>query len=755
MDFLDGPARAQYGSEYAEFSGESNPFTDPALIGNTDWQDLVTQTAPIHNMDFSIRGNSDKINYYLSGNYLKQDGIIKNSGMERYNFRVNLDFQLADWIKFGGRVNTSFRNNDNNLVNLWETRRALTSFPRFKEDGSFWDEDYVQGGPFRNPEADLAYNLDQDLLTNLLGNFYFELEPLEGLVIRSTIGPQLNWGKSNEFQSGRLPGRAAAQAGGRAFIQNSFNVQLLQENTITYRKEINENHRFNLLGGFTWQQSRTENFWASTEGLPNDGVSYDVLEIGTPETFRVNSNFPDPFQIVSWIGRVNYTIKDRYLFTFAGRVDGSSRFSGADNEYAFFPSGAFAWRLIEEPFIQNLGIFDDLKLRASYGKSGSQAIDAFSTRALLSTSTVIFNNTQTTGVRRARPDNPELKWETTNQFDLGLEVGLFDNRLSFEIDYYYKKTVDLLLNREIPRQSGFDQRLENIGSLQNQGIELLVNTVNIDNDNFRWNTTLTLAGNRSKVLELGGVNEINIHFIDQGGPASKLIVGEPVGVFTGLNYLGTWRDQAMLDQFQYDGLRAVIGGPRFSDTNGDGLITFNDDFVIIGDPEPVLFGGLNNSFSYKNFTFDFLLQGTLGNEVYNEFAQRGFFGRSDQNIFAEVRNRWSPENPDSRIPRAGSAISIADVPSNDELVEDGSHLRLKNVRLAYNFETGKINWLKNLSVYLAGNNLLLWSDFRGYDPEATRFGPDSGNSFNGVIRGIIRAEYPNARTLTLGLNANF
>lgn len=755
IDFLNGAERAAYGSEYAEFSGESNPFVDESLIADTDWQEAVTQTAPISNMDLSIRGNTEKVNYYVSGNYLNQRGVIRESGLERYNVRANLDFKLAEWVRIGARINTAYRQNDNNLVDLWSARLALTSFPAYKEDGSFWDENYVQGGPFRNPLADLALRTNQTLATNLLGNFYIEIEPIDGLVIRSTVGPQLNWSKQNIFDSGRLPFRAASQTGGRARIANTFNAQILQENTITYSKEINENHRFNIMGGFTWQKSRTEGFMAETEGLPNDGVSFDVLEVGNPESFRINSNFIDPFQIVSWIGRANYTLRDKYLLTFAGRVDGASRFSGANNEYAFFPSAAVAWRLSEEKFIQNLNVFDNLKLRASYGVSGSQAIDAFSTLAILDPEVLIFNNTQTIGVRRARPYNPELKWETTHQFDLGLEAGFFNNRLTFELDYYHKKTVDLLLNREIPRQTGFSQRLENIGSLQNQGLELLVNTVNVDRDNFHWATTLTLAGNRSKVLELGGVDEINIYNIDQGGPGAKLIVGEPVGVFTGLEYLGTWKTQAEIDQSGYDGLRTVVGGPRFRDTNGDGQISFNDDFYIIGNPEPDIFGGINNSFQWKDFTLDILFQGSLGNEVYNEYAQRGFFGRSDQNIYAVARNRWTEENPNSNIPRAGSAISIADVPSNSELVEDGSHLRLKNVRLAYQVPTSSVTWLNNLSLYVTGTNLFLWTDFRGYDPEATRIGPDSGDTFNSVIRGVIRAEYPNARTFTFGLNANF
>nr|MBI1229370.1 SusC/RagA family TonB-linked outer membrane protein [Cytophagales bacterium] len=755
IDFLDGPERAAYGFEYAEFSGEANPFVDPSLIGNTDWQEQITRTAPMNNLDVSVRGSTDRVNYYISGNYMNQRGIIRESGIERYSFRANLDFKLTDKLTFGTRINTSFVKNDNDLVSLWEARRALTTFPVFKEDGSIWDEDYVQGGPFDNPEALLTGQLNQTFTNNLLGNFYIEYKLNEAITLRSTIGPKLNWRKQNVFESGSLPARAAAQRGGFGRISNSFNNQILQENTITFDKQIAPNHRINILGGFTWQTSQTEGFAAQTDGLPNDGVSFDVLQLGTPETFRLSSSYNDPFQIVSWIGRTNYSISDKYLFTLAGRVDGSSRFSGANNQYAFFPSAAFAWRMGDEDFIKNLNVFDELKLRTSFGRSGSQAIDSYSTLAILNPGTVIFNGSQAIGVRRDRPANPDLRWETTSQFDIGLEAGFFGNRLFVEVDYYYKKTVDLLLNREIPRQTGFSQRLENIGSLQNQGIELMLRSVNMDRNDFKWSTTLTLSGNRSRVLDLGGVNEINIHFLEQGGPAARLIVGEPVGVFTGLEYLGTWQSQEELNQFRYSGLRAVVGGPRFNDTNGDGMISFNDDFEIIGNPEPIVFGGINNSIQWKNFSLDIFLQGTFGNDVYNEFAQRGFFGRSDQNIYGMARDRWTVENPHPYIPRAGGTVSISDIPSNSELVESGSHLRLRNVMLNYNIPLKKNKLINSLSVYGSGNNLFLISNFRGYDPEASRIGPESGNTYGSVVRGIIRAEYPNARTITLGINATF
>jgi TonB-linked SusC/RagA family outer membrane protein len=759
IDWMDGTERAAWGSEYAEVSGESNPFTDPTLIGNTDWQDVISQTAPLSNVDFSIQGNSERINYYFSANYFNQEGILRNSGIDRYNFRANLDFKLSDKIRFGARMNTTISNSDNDLVNYLALEESLTTFPRFNEDGSFWDENYVQGGPFANPEATISLNTNETKNSNILSNFYFEFEPIENLKIRSTIGPNITWNKNNQFLSGNNPERAAANIGGFGGISNFYSIDILQENTISYVRQLNENHRFDVIGGFTWQTFRSEGFSASTQGIPNDAASFDILQLGSPDTYRISSSYPNPRQLVSWFARVNYSIKDKYLFTLSGRVDGSSVFATAENQYAFFPSAAFAWRMDQEEFIQNMNLFSTLKLRTSYGLSGSQAINALQTLATYGgTNPAILNNTVNSVVRLNRPANPELRWETTSQFDIGLEFGFFDDRLLLELDYYYKKTEDLLLNRQIPSQTGFATRLENVGSLQNQGIELMINSVNVNTKRFSWKTTLTISGNRSRVLDLGGVDFIPIEQTNGAlVNAAGLFVGQPVGVFTGLNYLGTWRDQESLDANGYTGLPARVGGPRFEDLNGDGNLSFQDDFQIIGDPEPDFYGGINNSFSYGNFTLDVFFQGTVGNDVYNPSALFGFFGRNTQNVFREALDRWTPENRDSRVPRAGTVQGLSDVPSNSELVEDGTHLRLKNVRLGYTFNPKNLSWLRSLNVYVAGNNLLLFSDFRGFDPEAVgSANPGAGSRpFSNVLRGFVNTNYPSARTFTIGLNANF
>lgn len=749
IDFLDGPQRVAYGQELAEFAGEADPFADGSELGNTDWQDLVTQTAAIYNGDISLSGRTDAMNYFVSMNYFNQDGIIKGTGLERYNLRVNLDFKISKKLNAGIRFNGAYTDTENNKLDLWNMRETLTAFPVYYPDGTtYWDQNIVTGGVLRNPLADVELTTDFTLRTNLLTSAYIEFKPFKDVTIKSTIGPNVSWSRRNNYDPSLLPVRQAAQTGGLASINNSLGYDILQENTITWNKTFNQNHRLNMLGGFTWQKGASEFFSAQTQGISVDALGYDALELGDPETYRVASDFNDSRQLVSWFGRANYSLKDKYLFTAVGRVDGASVYSGSNNAYAFFPSAAFAWRIIDEPFMQNQNLFSNLKFRTSYGSSGKESISPYNTLAVLGSGTLIFNDTQQVGIRRGRPSNPDLRWETTDQLDIGLEFGFANNRVSGEIDYYYKKTRDLLLARQIPRATGFNTKLENIGSIQNQGLELVINSVNVDKGDFKWESTLTLSGNRSKVLDIAGVNEIIIYSLEQGGPGAKLIVNEPVGVFTGVEYLGTYKSQEEIDADGNLGVRQVVGGPRFKDENGDGIIN-NDDHVIMGNPEPLLFGGLNNSFSYKNFSVDIFLQGTYGNDIYNEFAQRAFFGRSTSNFYSETLDRWTPTNNTSDIPRAGSMVSIADIRSNSALLEDGSHLRLKNLRVGYDVPLSGSNSLKSMNVYMAGSNLFLLSSFRGYDPEANRLGTNS------TVRGIIRGEYPNARVVTFGVRANF
>jgi len=752
VDLASGPELAYLSNLDAQNRGAALPFQDPDNVPNTDWIDQITEVAPMTNLDFSITGQSTDgtVNYYLSGNYFNQDGIVRNSGIERYNFRSNLDYRFGDKFSMGVRLNLSNSRVENPKVSFPQVLgSALTAQAIYNEDGTFTGQNPVTAANTRNPEADIQLRTDHDKVINILGSIYLQYEPLKNLVLRSTIGPKINVNKSNQYLPGILPERLATNLGGQAEVGNSQSVEILNENTLTYNPNIGENHNVDFLAGFTWQTFDSESATARAFGFTNDVVKFNNLAMGDPSRNEVVSNY-NGFQLVSWLARVNYNFKERYLLTLVGRVDGSSRFSGSNNEYAFFPSVAAAWRLSEEPWIKELGVFHNLKLRSSYGIAGNQAIGTYRTLARLDTYSMFFNGAEQYGVRNGRPENTALKWETTNIFDVALETAILDGRLAFEIDYYHKKTKDLLLDVEIPRQTGFSTKLQNLGSIQNKGLELSVNSVNMKKRNFTWQSVLTLAGNRSKVLDIGPSEYLDIASpTGQVGPGGRLYVGHPVPVFVGVQYLGVWKSQEEIDASGIQNQQ--VGGPRFHDTDGDKVISISD-YEILGSPEPTFYGGLMNTLTFKNFAVDIYFNGSYGNDLFNSRTQRSYFFRDGDNSYKAMLNHWDPvNNPDSDIPMPGTSQDPAYIKNNTTFIEDGSYLRLKNVRLTYNVPriSEKVGWMRNLNIYISGTNLALWSKNRLFDPETSRYGTSSTQI------GFTQGEYPIARTITIGLNAGF
>ena len=519
------------------------------------------------------------------------------------------------------------------------------------------------------------------------------------------------------------------------------------ENTIQYQSDFGEDHRLTILGGASFQKVSTEIAEAEAFGITSDAAGFNNLGFSDPTRSVVSSGFSG-FQIASFFGRLNYTYKNRYLLTLVGRTDGSSVFAPG-NKYEFYPSIAGAWKISEEAFMQNQNVVQDLKLRASYGKAGNQAIGPYRTLGLLTEANTTLNGSELPGLTLGRPANPNLKWETTSSFDIALEASLFSGRVFTELNYYYKKTEDLLLDVAIPRQTGFTSQLQNVGSLENKGWEFLVTSRNIISEGFNWKSTLTLSANDNKILDLGGAEFIDVT-VDEilGSGNTRLIVGQPVPVFTGVRYLGTWKSQEEIDA---SGLSSqVVGGPRYEDLNGDGIISTEDN-IVIGDPTPDLIFGFENSFAVKNFEFSFYFQGTVGNEVYNLRMRNHYFNRGETTKFADLADRWTQENPTSDIPRAGSDAVTTNL-SNTEYVEDGSHVRLKTVRLAYTLPRAKIKGIQNATIYFSGTNLLLFSNFRLIDPETSRFGR---SGLGNIAQGYANGEYPNPRVLTVGLNLTF
>lgn len=750
-EFLNGPQLAKYANEDARQRGAAEPFSDPNDVPNVNWIDQVSRDASIYNFDLSLSGRTEggKINYLISGNHLNQDGVIRSSGIKKNIYRANLDYDISDKVKTGFKLNISRIEQENNKVNISELfERYIPVRAIYNDDGSYTAENPVSATLQPNGEAEVQLKEDNQHITNLLGSAFLEYHPSENLIIRSSFSPEINEFKRNRFNPGQLPENLAVDAGGDAQVNTSSSIGILNENTVNYSSSLGQNHGVDILGGFTWQTLQVENNFSQAFEFSNDVTGYNNLAFGSnPNRHSVGSSF-DEYQLVSWLGRANYSFKNKYNLTTVGRVDGSSRFAEG-KKYGFFPSAAMAWTLSEETFIQDLNTFDMLKLRFSIGMAGSQAIPSYRTFGVLNSSNTTFNGSEQAGVVLGRPFNKKLTWETTSQYDIGLEAAFLNSRLSIEVDYYNKITRDLLLDVQIPRQTGFVSQLQNLGKISNKGVELVVNSYNVSRSNFAWSSMLTLSGNRNEVRDLGDVDLIDVITdpgTSQGGVAGRLMVGETAPVFVGVEYLGTWKSQEEIDESGQVG--EIVGGPHFRDTNGDGQVS-EDDFVVLGSPEPDFIYGIQNTLSYRNWNLDFFFQGTYGNNVFNELTTKAFFGRAERNKYAETVNRWTPDNPDSNIPRAGSIASLSEIPNNSEQIEDGSHIRLKNIRLSYNIpvETLGVNNFRNLNVYITGSNLFVLSNFRLYDPETSMFGRAN------VAGGFSRGEYPNARTISIGIKA--
>ncbi|MHB0753814.1 SusC/RagA family TonB-linked outer membrane protein [Polaribacter sp. M15] len=727
---------------------------DPSQIQTTDWLDLVTQQALKNNFDISIRGNSENINYYSSINYFSQEGLLRNSGIDRFIFRNNMDINITSKLKAGFRLNVTRQKRENNKINYGNIVSSVLPIRSVYDDnGNFTAENPISGSLQRNPIADLELRVDHDLVTNIIANSYFEYEIIKDLKWKSSFGATLNYFKNNRYLPGLLPERLDTNLGGEARVQTNQSKNLLQENTITYKKTFDK-HSLNVLGGFTWQKINNESVATLAGGFPFDVIEFNGLGIGSdPETYQVDSGFSQR-TLLSYLARLTYSYDQKYVLTLAGRYDGSSVFEDG-SKYAFFPSVGVAWNIDEESFMKDLELINRFKVRGSFGIVGEQGISPFNSFDRYNPTFNYFNENLYSAVLLGSPASRGLVWETTEQLDLGLEIGFLQNRINFEAGYYRKVTKDLLLNTDIPNTAGIGRLTRNIGSVQNQGVELLLNSVNVRNNNFKWTSSLSVSANRSKVLDLGDEEIILLQNTgNQGNASAALIVGQPFPVFIGAEYLGTYQDpQQIIDDNRIG--RSFLGSPRFRDLNGDGTIN-NQDALTIGSPEADFFGGLRNTFTYKGFSLDVFFQGSYGNEVFNVLTQTSYYGRGDQNLDPRVLNRWREGIDEvSNIPRAGTSTSVFN-PNSTVNVEDGSFLRLRTVSLSYDLpikNTPLKDVVRNINLYVIGNNLALFSKFSLGDPEVNNF--SSGSGFNSVSQGFASGQYPYARSILTGVKIEF
>ncbi|MDN3593436.1 SusC/RagA family TonB-linked outer membrane protein [Zunongwangia endophytica] len=714
----------------------------PRNNGDVDWQDELLRVAPQYKVELSVRGGSENVKYSWSSSFLDQDGIILNNNYKRVTSRLNVDFNASDKLKFGQSI--SYTNAVNNRINaggsgnLSVVRELLIrppSYSMYLPDGS------LNGYQFgkRNPVglAELATHLNKT--NRIIGNQYAEYQFSQGLKLRSNVNLDFVSMKEDEFIPSSLDYREGYNSGA---VRSLTNLTWGNETFLTYDRQISEVHNISALAGMSFQKWSYEQTGLDGMFFPSDNIR--TLN-GAGTISGQEANIATEHSMLSYFGRLSYDYKERYLAEVNLRADGSSRF-GADNRFGYFPSASLGWRFSDEAFLRDNQVLTDAKLRFSAGQTGNEAIGNYTSQGEFA---VGINYLDYSGAAPTVMPNAGLTWETTTQYDAGLDLSLWRNRINLSADYYIKQTDDLLYNVPIPRTTGFTYITQNIGSIRNTGVEFTLFSRNLVG-NFKWDTNFNISANHNEVTDLP--DELLTNGYIQNGSYHILREGLPIGTFYGYRFNGVYaRDEDNIAAVT-NGAQGPIfkgGDPIWEDVNGDNIIN-EDDRQIIGDATPDFFGGITNNFSYKNFSLSVFFQFSYGNDIYSEINhQRNSVVRYN-NLSTDALYRWREQGDVTDFPKPVRDDPLqSDSRIQSRWVEDGSYLKLKNVNLSYALPqefTSKLG-LSKFAVYLTGTNLITWTKYTGFDPDV--------NSYSGLRSGVDEGSYPQSRTFILGLNFGF
>ncbi|MDF9796402.1 TonB-linked SusC/RagA family outer membrane protein [Catalinimonas alkaloidigena] len=755
IDVLNGGEFATYLNTLEQSQGGAPIYSQAEIdaIGEgTNWLDEVTRPGSIQSHQLSFTGGSEKMRYAVIGNYFDNEGIIENTNFSRYGIRLNLDNSaLNDRLTISNSWSFN-RTNSNNAPTdqggpggIIITALGLDpSIPVRNDDGTYALASY-DGRFLTNPLQELEYVTDSDINNRVLGNTGFTFKIIEGLSFKTSIGADiLNASRTTFYpvENSRL-GRDRA---GELTKANRNSINILNENILSYNRQFNEDHSINVVAGYTFQKEVNEGMSATNRGLSASSVDQATLGGGTDIQIPFSSR--REWLLKSFLGRVNYNLMERYLFTFSFRRDGSSRF-GAANKWANFPSVAFGWRVIEEEFFQNSGLstaFSDLKLRTSWGITGNSEIPVYNSQANLNEYNYVFGGNLVLGLADARLSNPDLRWESTQMFNIGLDLSFLQNKLNLTADYFYNTTEDLLLYVTVPSSLGFSSILKNSGSLENKGFELGLNYIAIDRQDLRWDISGNISFLRNKITDLGSStpffsSSTSGHL---GIDGSWVEAGNPIGVWRGYRYIGLFQTQEEIDN-NPSRSGDQPGYPRYQDTNEDGAIT-PDDYIIMGDPNPDFTWGLTTTLNFKNFDFSLFLRGVEGSDVRNlQQSEIGDGVQKINQIASILTDSWTPDNPDASRPVIDGNRDFANsFRDSDYFIEDGSFLRVQNISLGYTLPVS--NFIRNARFYVSAQNPLLFTNYSGFDPEVNNRGQ------NNLNRGDDYDAYPRSRTFTVGIN---
>ena len=765
--------------EYARYLHDVNPAStfDPAGKRAVNWQKYASRTALSHNQRFSISGRSDKDNYYISGNYMNNQGTLRNTGLDQTNFRINYDRRLTRYLKLGTKTGFTFRRNTmtqgteaTGSQNSSMIRQMVNGRPFFATRTDEWDQETIEGVDKWLRDYD-----DQSKEYSVTPSIYGEIYFMRGLTFRSTVGAVYR-DKMRLRYYGPLLTSAAAQLGctTRAGLAEMTTFIYNIDNTLTFNRKFGSNHSLTAMVGMSLSDNLSKNTVIEGQNLEPwelRGQDLTNASITFAESYNENKN-----SLLSYFGRVIYSFKDRYILTATFRSDGSSKFAKG-NKYSYFPSFAFAWRVNEEHFLQSAWWLSNLKLRAGWGQVGNQAVASYQTLANYSTNQTpapgFINGAPgyITGIGPSNNANPDLKWETTEQVNLGVDMGFFSNRLSLTVDFYNKVTRDLLQSIQLPpsiaigsSDSAVTTKWVNRGKILNRGVEFTLDAVPVTTRNFTWSINGNLSLNRNKVLDMG-LAEGKLGSLYGSGfigpfigasayfnaPANIFIEGSPVGMFFGFKTHGIVQESERGTLPTYRGAEQEPGMFHYLDQNGDGNVD-DDDRTIIGDPNPKFIGGFGTTLTYKKLSLDVMFNGVYGNQIANgnNLTNYQTLPTNNNNVARRAYvNAWTPERPDAPMPKLGgiSNAQVRDFP--DWIIEDGSFLRLANVTLSYSFSFPKLKWISSLRVSVTGRNLWVLSDYSGFDPEVNSFGSDPGRV------GVDWASYPNNKALVFSVSATF
>lgn len=779
------------------YNGKQWTLDDYRNIPQYNWQDEIFRSAWMQSHNFSLTGGSEGIRYNASLSYYDQDGIVINSNYKRMQGRMNTTInrkklRASMTVNYSRSITTgnspsqnSYSGMNNTFYSVWGYRPVTSpDTPLSYLKDNLIDESINISNDYRfNPYMDLKNAYRKNYINNLQFNGYVEYEFIKGLKLKVSGGYTYDARKNDTFNNSKTRyGNPTSADKINSEILRTERLTWLNENILTYQTNIKKKHYFNMLAGISFQNSDSETYSFRTVKIPQEYESIGIAGMGngTPTT---TTSLKTSWSMMSFPMRFGYNFKSKYYATASFRADGSSKFSG-NNRFGYFPSGSVAWAFMEENFMESLkSIISSGKLRVSWGLTGNNRVGDYDTYAIyqrlkekqgdyISLGSVpsgvypFENDLTSVGVVPLSLRNRNLKWETTEQWNVGLDLGLFDERIGITMDWYHKVTRDLLLDTPLAPSSGYFSAMKNIGKIRNQGFEFTLNTTNIKNKKFTWTSNFNIALNRNKVLELAenqtamlSSAKFDQNYNSQSSYIAK--VGYSMGTMYGFIYEGTYK----YDDFDKVGNNYVLkrniphytsenntqpGMPKYADLNSDGVIDDNDR-TMIGNGLPKHTGGFTNNFTYKGFDMNVFLQWSYGNDVLN--ANRLMFESSnnlarDLNQFASYADRWTPENPESNIPRATNSGSNRVFSSR--IIEDGSFLRLKTVTLGYSLPQLLIKrWgIDKARVYVAAQNILTLSGYSGYDPEVSiREGA--------LTPGLDFSAYPRAFSVSLGINLGF